>query len=141
MKIETPTREEVAQIMSDTVKSGDLEQWSKRIVSAAIEHLKENPDQYRNYGPYWWTIKKAMIDSGFGLFGSDYDMEMVEAVSQGEDQAFAIFISMVYYDYSMENMFVGQSSHMIAVDGEDREYIIADNDVERYIAANSMVRG
>lgn len=141
MKIETPTREEVAQVISDTVKNGDLEQWSKRIINSAIKHLKENPDQYRNYGPYWWTLKKAIVESGFGLFGEDYDAEMVDAVSQDGDNPFALFLSMIYYDYSMENMFIGQSNHMIAVDGEDREYIISDNDIERYIAAKSMVKG
>lgn len=132
--IDKPTKEYVAEAIK-SIANDNLESWMKAIIPLTAKHLKLNPIQYRNYGPYWWVMKQAMIDAGFAPFGFDIDAEMFEAMAD-PDTSFSVFRAMLYYDYSTENDFIGRATHTIMDNGEDVEYTIYDSDAERYIAAS-----
>lgn len=134
--IEKPTKEDIASAIK-VIANEDLENWKNVVLPLTAKHLRIYPIQYRNYGPYWWVIKKAMIDAGLKTFGTDIDLEMFEAMSD-EDTAFSVFRAMLYYDYSTENDFIGRATHTIVDNGEDVEYTLFDNDAERYIAASGI---
>jgi hypothetical protein len=134
--IEKPTKEDITDAIKSIV-AGDLTTWMNIVLPLTAKHLKINPIQYRNYGPYWWVIKKAMLDAGFAPFGQDIDIEMFEAMTDS-DTAFSVFRAMLYYDYSTENDFIGRATHTIVDNGEDVEYTLFDNDAERYIAASGI---
>lgn len=131
--IEKPSAEELHSTILQ-VAGEDLEVWASAILPVAAKHLKLYPIQYRNYGPYWWVMKKALIDAGYEYFGDEFDAEMLEAMSDS-DKSFAVFRAMLYYDYTIDNDFIGRATHTIVNDGEDEEYTVYDDYVERQIAS------
>ncbi|GKT06955.1 hypothetical protein [Desulforhabdus sp. TSK] len=134
--IEKPGREDVAGIVASL---GSLSDWSKGFLPLLASHLRKNPVQYRNFGPWWWVVKKAMLDAGFAPFGQDVDAEMLEAMLDPEDPAFSLLLAQIYYEFSLENHFVGQATHTMVDNGEDVEYTVYDHDAEAFIRAGGFL--
>ena len=135
--IEKPTKEELTEALNSITESGKkpLTDWAGGFLPVLARHLRKHPEQYRNFGPWWWPVKKAMVEAGHAPLGQDYDGEMVEAMAYPEEPLLAVVCGMIYYEQSLENQFVGQAKHAMVEDGEDVEYTIYDHDAESYIVA------
>jgi hypothetical protein len=137
--VDKPTQEELAKSVATLTDGGKvaLADWAGGFLPVLSRHLRENPVQYRNFGPWWWSVKKAMLDAGLAPFGQDYDAEMVEAMAYPEAPFLAVVCGMLYYDQSMDNQFIGQATHTIVENGEDVEYTLYDHDAEAFIVAKT----
>jgi len=129
-----PTKEDLQPLIEQV---GDLVTWEQKFVKALADFLAKNPLRYRGYGPYWWLVKQALIEHGETQFGDHVDAQMVEALDYGERTSNLI----AAFTYS-EGMFdlgkMTDSYHMIDDDGEQREYIIADDEMEILHATNQL---
>lgn len=136
--IAKPTAEELQPYIAESLSDGQtIQEMVASFMPMLSNHLLKNPMQYRNFGPWWWTVKKAMIDAGYTPFGSEFDAEMVEAMAYPDSPEMATVAGVVYYEGSLENQFVGQATHVIVDNGEDVEYLVYDADAESFIAANN----
>ena len=136
--IAKPTAEDLQPYIAESIAEGTtIHEVVSSFMPVISKHLLANPIQYRNFGPWWWIVKKNMIDAGYTPFGSEFDAEMVEAMSYPDNPDMAIIAGMAYYEASLENQFVGQATHVIVDNGEDVEYLVYDADAEAFIAANN----
>lgn len=136
--IAKPTAEDLQQYIAESLAEGKtIQEMVTSFMPVLSKHLLSNPIQYRNFGPWWWVIKKRMIDAGYMPFGPEFDAEMVEAMTYPENAEMSVIAGMAYYEGSLENQFVGQATHVIVDNGEDVEYLVYDADAESYIAAKN----
>ena len=75
-----PTVPTLDALKPSQLVSGELsrEDWRKRMLEGYKGILLGNPIQYRGFGPFWWILKKEMLDAGIADFGDSLDAEWVE---------------------------------------------------------------
>ncbi len=55
------------------------------LASAVVGQLRLDPARYRAFGPYWWVVKRILIDNGFTEFGSYVDRRWHDRCCYGND--------------------------------------------------------
>ena len=135
--ITLPTMDEMKDVLAIVTDGGKrpIREWAKGFRPNLADHLRKYPEQYRNFGPYWWLVKHILLEGGFAPFGQDVDAEMVEAMEHENGMLYSLVAGVAYYEWSMENHFIGQTTHTIVDNGEDTEYTVYDHDAELYIQA------
>ncbi len=114
--------------LDEVQASGD---WVPRYLSGLKAVINKNPLRYREYGPYWWLLKKALIDSGDLTFGDEIDREWFDILSYGSVEM--NIAAAIAYEESRD---AGQCNiyderHTLETEeGEPYEYVIADSDIE-----------
>ena len=95
--------------------------------------LSEDPKRYRDYGPYWWALKKVLMAHGMAK-GSTVDEE-VAAVYCGANDEETIILADDFRDrIYLENFFVYANSFVLDADA-DEEYVLLDPDYEGFARA------
>ena len=128
MTIWKPTAEDLQPSIDAAKASGD---WVTSYLSGIKALIKKNPLRYRTFGPYWWLIKKALIDRGETTFGAEIDREMFEALDYGSEEL-NIAAAYAYENERTEGQInVYDESHMLEDgDGEPYEYVTGDSEVD-----------
>ncbi len=128
--IEKPSAEYLQAMIDREVGAKDRKQWQADFIKSVAIFLQRNPLRYRGFGPYWWNLKRIMIDRGHSKFGDFIDAEMADLFDYSDD---GLNIAAAYA-YSEEMLNTGRmfdSKHFIDhEDGEVSEYIIADETME-----------
>ena len=136
--IELPTKEEMLQFQNLATDGGkiSLREWAQAYLVGLSSALRKSPELYRNFGPWWWIVKHAMLEAGQTPLGTHIDAEMLEAMEHEDGRWFSVLCAAAYQENSLETQWVGQSTHVIVTDGEDSEYVIYDHGAEAYIKAH-----
>jgi len=103
-----------------TVSDAD---WLRKMCGTMAKVLDGDPRSYRSFGPYWWIVKKELLDAGYNQFGDFLDREWLEIMDQ---------------DHALNNGMIYANGHPIVVtpdepegaEPEDRVYTLADEDME-----------
>ena len=128
--IEKPGRDDLDKFLAEALQGIDTEQWRATVLAALKTFFIKNPQRYRSYGPYWWLIKKAFIDSGDITFGQDLDEKWVEALGYN-DPIYDLAASIFYEDARFDYVNALDAHHQMADDtGEAVEFISSDDDME-----------
>ena len=56
-----PSHEDLADERKKALKGTTEEEWCNRCVNTLVRILRKDPVAYRQYGPYWWNLKKSVI--------------------------------------------------------------------------------
>ena len=88
----------------------------------------------RGFGPFWWILKKEMLDAGIADFGDSLDAEWVERIDYG-DPVLNILSAYAYAEYAEEYGLLYSSGHTVEFIGDDDEvinddYVLADDFME-----------
>jgi hypothetical protein len=93
--------------------------------------LAKDPLRYRDYGPYWWSLKALLIDGGREL--GERDDPMVRAAYQGGTPAETIVMADEFRTRYLATQAVGTNQFIL--DGETgATYTLEDEDMESRLA-------
>jgi hypothetical protein len=110
------------------------------MVDAIAKILRDRPLRYRTYGPYWWVVKRALIDAGVTDFGDHIDLEWFDALNYG-DPAYNLLAAWAYEDARFASGQIIENPYhvMIQADGEAIEYACDDEEMEAQAAARALM--
>ena len=133
MNIWKPTAEDLQPRVDEARKSGD---WAPRYLDGIRKLIQKDPLRYRVFGPYWWLLKKALIDRGDYAFGDEIDLEWFEALDYGNEEL-NIAAACAYEDGRLDSKLnVYDESHMLEDEtGEAYEYVTGDSEVDSMAGA------
>ncbi len=117
-----------------TVSDAD---WLRKMCGTMAKVLDGDPRSYRSFGPYWWIVKKELLDAGYNQFGDFLDREWLEIMDYG-DPVWNLLAGWLYQDHALNNGMIYANGHPIVVtpdepegaEPEDRVYTLADEDME-----------
>ena len=137
-ELHKPSTEDLNALAMEALAGGkSVEAWTAQFIEGNRNILKANPRSYRGYGPFWWLIKKVMIDRGVTDVGDHVDAEGFAAFDYG-DTMHNLLAAFLYNDYAVGNGLIYASDHTIGyTDGEQGTYTLCDEDMERRAAAMS----
>lgn len=92
--------------------------------------LKANPLRYREYGPYWWALKRVMIDAEYNI-GDEFD-PVVAAEYAGSSPVETLVAAELFRDDYRATWPVGTNRFDL---GEGIDYVLFDADMEARSAA------
>jgi hypothetical protein len=89
--------------------------------------LEEKPAKYREFGPYWWAVKKALNEAGAD-FGDTFDV-LVASEYTGRNMEETLVMGEAFKDICRATYFVGNNLFALDADGVE-QYELFDPDME-----------
>lgn len=131
---------ELNQMIENTRKEvGD--NFAENYLLSLAKMLKKQPDMYLSFGPYWWLLKKELINLGVLDFGEDSDAELVEMLeyeSRDLNCAACYAAQVLAFDSYATHT---NDKTVIGDDGEPFVYRLADSTMELMIASKAIDLG
>lgn len=133
-----PTVDELELLRQEATSNGKVseEQWIQSNCRLMQGALNRDPRRYRSYGPYWWVMKKAMIDNGISDFGDFVDREWLELADYG-NTFHNLLAAWMYQDMAVDNGLIYSNDHNVAFEPEEegmerdvQVYTLVDDDME-----------
>ncbi|GAB4059115.1 hypothetical protein [Uliginosibacterium sediminicola] len=104
-------------------------QWVSKMRSTFAGMVGRNPQIYRSFGPFWWPLKRMMVEAG-DLDASLPDPDVEEQVSTGS-AARNIAAAFMYHDRATDDMTATNTWHTVDTDeGDTIEYLVIDDEME-----------
>lgn len=94
-------------------------------VKVIAHRLQQKPQQYIEYGVYWWALKNVLAKHGY-LFGDENDQEL-QQIYQHERDDYTIVAADNFKDEYRNKWFKGTREFDLA---DDRKYHLLDADME-----------
>lgn len=94
-------------------------------VKVIADRLQQKPQQYIEYGVYWWALKNVLAKHGY-LFGDENDQEL-QQIYQHERDDYTIVAADNFKDEYRNKWFKGTREFDLA---DDRKYHLLDADME-----------
>lgn len=140
--------EELEELGKEALNNGKtpIDVWRAKILNTFVKIIGKDRYRYRDFGPYWWQVKKAMIDETNPDFkkpawiGSYLDTEWLKKTDYG-NPFFNLVAAWRFQDEAVNNGLMYSNVHTIdVVVGYDEaadlpiieteEYIIEDDELE-----------
>ena len=119
--------DDLQPLLLEATATQTLEQWMDKFLAGMKRILLDNPLRYRNFGPYWWPLKKAYIDRGDMSFGDFLDAEWLAAMDYGKPEL-NILAAYAYEDLRLTTSMMEDPFHtMPTVDGGDSVEFASDD--------------
>lgn len=93
--------------------------------------LAKDPMRYRDYGPWWWSLKGVLNANGYS-YGDDFD-SVVAAEYCGATDLETMVAADQFRTEWLQSAQVGTSNFRLNTEGPD--YILMDKDMEERIPA------
>lgn len=134
-----PSEEDLDDLIEETAERNP--NWQKDCLDGIARELHEDPARYRSYGPYWWLLKKALLEAGYREFGSFLDAAWYEKLDYGSS-AYNLAAAWGYSDWAAENGSLYALRHTYALRDtemdevfedeiwEEATYVLEDKDME-----------
>lgn len=103
--------------------------------------LGREPEQYRGFGPYWWPLKRLLIDAGYRQFGDEIDDEATADALTYPSPALTVAAAYAFAEHAMAAGMQYSPAHVVQVDGEPTTYWIGDEAIEGPIVARQVIKG
>jgi hypothetical protein len=94
--------------------------------------LEAKPAKYREFGPYWWAVKKVLNEAGAD-FGQAFDV-VIGTEYKGETPEATLVMGEAFKDIYRATFFVGNNLFQLE-DGSPVNYELFDADMESRKAA------
>lgn len=125
-----PSKDELAEPYAVAVGENAPVAWVASYLAGFAKTLKDDPLQYRSFGPYWWLAKQALLDAGFHGFGAFVDTQVFKDLDYG-DIVYNLLAAAVYADIKHDSGDFYENRHECATpDGEFFTYVLEDSDLE-----------
>lgn len=105
------------------------QQWVTKMLSSFAGQVRARPLAYRSFGPFWWPLKRLMIEAG-EFPGALPDADEVSRISLGRADL-DVAAAFAYSEFAMENQI--EMSTTITVDTDDGDtidYLLNDDELE-----------
>lgn len=91
--------------------------------------LEKDPLRYRDYGPYWWALKKVLI--AHGVYDSDVmDETMAKEYTYETEEQTVTAADEFRSDYLKQYLIYTNRFDFVNEDGDIEEYLLSDPDME-----------
>ncbi len=124
-KIESLVAEKSAALKVNAGMS-DLAGYGVGVIS---RRLAKDPLRYRDYGPYWWAVKRMMAAADHAM-GEQFD-PVVAAEYVGRADSETLVMAEMFRDENLMTRPVGSNVFTLA---EGSDYILFDSDMETRLA-------
>lgn len=94
-------------------------------IGVVSRRLAANPLRYRDYGPYWWGVKRLLNDAEHAV-GDEFD-PVVASEYSGSNGAETLVMAEMFRDENIATRPIGSNVFTIA---EGVDYILFDKDME-----------
>lgn len=134
-----PSEEDLDDLIEETAERNP--NWQKDCLDGIARELHEDLARYRSYGPYWWLLKKALLEAGYREFGTFLDAAWYEKLDYGSS-AYNLAAAWGYSDWAAENGSLYALRHTYALRDtemdevfedeiwEEATYVLEDKDME-----------
>ncbi len=130
MIINKPTESDLKPFLDEATKNKPIADWIPKFLKNLRKLLLENPQYYRGYGPYWWALKKELVNAGFLDFGDEIDMEWLAAVDY-ERTEYNLLAGFAYLESMFDLGKQAEPVHTIDLEnGETIEFLATDSDMD-----------
>lgn len=110
-------------------------------VSGVAGELGADPLRYRAFGPYWWLVKREIIDSGITFLGEELDSETLAALDY-VDSKLNLAAAYAWRENTLATSALYSDTHVVELTtGEVDQYVIYDHEVEVLAATLKALRG
>lgn len=116
----------VARMRAGYAESGRTEAFEAHAVRVIAARLREHPQRYVEFGPWWWAVKLVLTDAGEEL-GSRGD-PLVAAEYRGADAISTLVAAEAFKDFYRATFIVGTST--FSLDEEGEQYELIDEDMQ-----------
>lgn len=89
------------------------------------DRLRSKPEQYIQYGVYWWSLKAVLAQNGY-FFGDEQD-QMIQEIYHHDDNDFVIVAAEDFKDKYRNTWFKGTRDFELQ---PDHQYHLLDTDME-----------
>lgn len=131
MKIQKPTPEQLLPLLSVATQKQTVEQYRESFVAAIKKLVGKDPLRYRTYGPYWWLVKKGLLDRGDFCFGEYFDEEWISALDYGLEELNFI-AAFVYEDVQFQHGIYNAQHSLVDDEGEPVCFVCNDHEMEAF---------
>lgn len=134
-----PTVADLAELLDEATAKTQKSKYVESYLINLMALLKSNPRTYRAYGPYWWPIKRMLINRLIADFGDNVEAVTVDKFFI-EDEANTIIAAWAYQNYQFNNGYQNSPYHMLPItnDDEDYEYCLIDDSIENLITVKNI---
>lgn len=125
---------ELAAVAADALAAEPREVWRARVLAELAQTLKKWPGAYRTFGPYWWVVKRQLVDAG--LHAGEVKPDALAAIATGDDDL-DLLGALLYHGYNVDQMRLdGVTFSVDTDDGDTIDYVLDDPEAEeRTLAA------
>ena len=113
----------------------ESEGWLSRVLQTVDSGLMKNPNSYKDYGPYWWNLKKMLalyMINDIGSYSGDIEIDTANKFAYDSDEL--NIAAAIIYCYNRGNYeIMGTATHG---DG----YIIHDPEMEEISQISAMTK-
>ena len=125
------TTKQIESALAIATKKQSKAQYVAKFLKSVDTILLNDPIRYREYGPAWWPLKKALIEADYRCIDTFIDSEILEVMAQGDIAKDCISAWLV----SESKTTSGELSPYFTIQKGDNteEYCIHDEHMERLI--------
>lgn len=129
-----PTKDDLADLLNEALSNVDTPaQFVTRFVKNTADILKTNPKLYRAYGPWWWPMKKVMMDEGITDFGQSVEVGPLTHFTLGAPELDCV-AAWAYHSDKIDMGNAYSSDHALEMlDGDIYNYQLQDTEMEAVI--------
>jgi hypothetical protein len=131
-KIVIYTRPELAAILTQATAGTTPAAWLTDARTTLAAMLKARPASYLSFGPWWWAVKAQLVAAG--LIGGTVNDDLLAAIATG-DAALDMAGALAYHGWNLDQMRDGNVFAVDTEDGDQVDYLLADDDMDALIGA------
>lgn len=131
-----PSHEDLADERKKALKGTTEEEWCNRCVNTLVRILRKDPVAYRQYGPYWWNLKKSVISRQPEAIHGDFIDDLWAERTDYGDEVDNILSAILYAQQFIEEHIYGSREHTVYLDSDDGDgwraeiYVLEDEDMD-----------
>jgi hypothetical protein len=115
----------LAELRTSFQASGQPGSFDERAARVMAKRMRDRPDLYVEFGPYWWSVKAALREAGHAV--GDYTDAMVQADYAMPSATESLVAAELFKDSYRVMYPRGANSFMLEEDGEP--YLLEDPDM------------
>lgn len=128
---------DLQRLISEEVGSGDF---VAAYLKSAADTLARQPAHYRGYGPYWWPLKRLLINAGYTQFGRDIDDDAAADALTYPTDALTAAAAYAFAEHAFSQGTHQSPAHVVTdTEGEQLTYYIGDETMEGLQVAHTVI--
>lgn len=131
-----PSVQELDALKNEAMQGGKVSPaaWLKKMTDGYARILKRKPQQYRSFGPFWWLLKRELINHGHTEFGTTVDAEWYNHADYG-DPVLNMLAVWTYAEFADGRGLLFSNAHAVSfiddgAESEPEEYVLIDEEME-----------
>lgn len=127
-------QEDLADALDQALDVNDsAEAFVAKFLANAAKLINKTPKYYRYFGPYWWPLKKLMLDANIGGIDDFIDAEWLEKAWLDSPELICV-AAFCFQETLLQNKSMASNSYLLEdSEGNAIEFVLYDNFLEAKI--------